>query len=84
MPLRTGPNIFGRRTGNDIVISDPYVSGKHGQIEITDQGVYLTDLGSSNGTYVNEAKLAPNMRTQVGPDDVIRLGSLELRVKLNT
>jgi pSer/pThr/pTyr-binding forkhead associated (FHA) protein len=80
-PLRNGPNVFGRRDGNDVVIPDPYVSGKHGQIEITDEGVFLTDLGSSNGTFVNEAKLAPNMRTQVGPEDVVRLGSMELKIE---
>jgi pSer/pThr/pTyr-binding forkhead associated (FHA) protein len=82
-PLKSGPNIFGRRAGNDIVVPDPYVSGKHGQIEITDDGVYLTDLGSSNGTFLNEAKLAHNMRTKITPEDTIRLGSLEFKVKLN-
>jgi pSer/pThr/pTyr-binding forkhead associated (FHA) protein len=65
------------------VVPDPYVSGKHGQIEVDEDGVYLTDLGSSNGTFVNEARLAHHMRTQVGPDDVIRLGSLEFKVKVN-
>lgn len=82
-PLKSGPNIFGRKAGNDIVVPDPYVSGKHGQIEITDDGIFLTDLGSSNGTFLNEAKLAHNMRTKITPDDTIRLGSLEFKVKLN-
>jgi pSer/pThr/pTyr-binding forkhead associated (FHA) protein len=82
-PLKPGPNIFGRRDSNDFVVPDPYVSGKHGQVEVTDEGVYLTDLGSSNGTYVNEAKLAPNMRTLITGEDVIRLGSMEFRLKLN-
>jgi pSer/pThr/pTyr-binding forkhead associated (FHA) protein len=82
-PLKPGPNIFGRKAGNDIIVPDPYVSGKHGQLELTDEGVYLTDLGSSNGTFVNEAKLAANMRTLITTEDVIRLGSMEFRVKLN-
>lgn len=83
LPLRSGTNTFGRKAENDVVLPDPYVSGRHGQIDVTDSGVFLTDLGSSNGTMLNEAKLAPNMRTQVTPDDVIRLGSLELRVVLS-
>jgi pSer/pThr/pTyr-binding forkhead associated (FHA) protein len=82
-PLKPGPNLFGRKEGNDIIVLDPYVSGKHGQIELADDGVFLTDLGSSNGTYVNEAKVAANMRTLITPEDVIRLGSIEFRVKLN-
>ncbi len=83
IPLRAGSNSFGRKAENDVQISDPYVSGRHGTIEITDNGVFLTDIGSSNGTLLNDAKLVANMRTQLTPDDVIRLGSLEFRVKLN-
>jgi len=82
LPLKLGSNIFGRKAESDIQISDPYVSGRHGNIEITQDGVYLTDVGSSNGTMLNDAKLVPNMRTQVQPDDVIRLGSKEFRVEL--
>lgn len=79
-PLRAGVNVFGRRAGNDVVISDPYVSGKHGQIEIEQDGFYLTDLSSSNGTLLNDAKLPANMRTKITSDDVIRLGSITFRV----
>lgn len=82
VPLRKGPNSFGRKADNDVSIVDPYVSGRHGTIEIADDGVYLTDIGSSNGTMLNDAKLVPNMRTQVQPDDVIKLGSKEFRVVL--
>ena len=81
-PLRAGVSTFGRRAENDYQVPDSYVSGKHGQIEVTEHGVFLTDLGSSNGTFLNGAKLAPNMRTGITPDDVIRLGSLEYKVRL--
>jgi pSer/pThr/pTyr-binding forkhead associated (FHA) protein len=82
-PLKAGTNSFGRREGNDVRITDPYVSGHHGQIEVTEQGIFLTDVGSSNGTVVNEAKLVPNMRTTITPEDVIRLGSLEFQVRVD-
>ncbi|MFZ4506574.1 MAG: FHA domain-containing protein [Fimbriimonas sp.] len=81
-PLKAGINSFGRKAENDVQISDAYVSGKHGLIEIAEQGVYLTDVGSTNGTMLNDAKLAPNMRTLVTGEDVIRLGSMEFRVIL--
>ena len=81
-PLRAGVSTFGRRAENDYVVPDSYVSGKHGQIEVTESGVFLTDLGSSNGTFLNGAKLGPNMRTSVTPEDTIRLGSLEYTIRL--
>lgn len=83
IPLRTGVNNFGRKAECDVQIADPYVSGKHGQIEITEQGVFITDTGSTNGTMLNDAKLSPNMRTAMTPEDVIRLGSMEFMVKVN-
>jgi pSer/pThr/pTyr-binding forkhead associated (FHA) protein len=79
-PLKAGTNTFGRKSDNDVAIPDPYVSGKHGIIEIAEDGFYITDVGSTNGTMVNDAKLAPNMRTTITGSDVIRLGSLELRI----
>jgi pSer/pThr/pTyr-binding forkhead associated (FHA) protein len=84
IPLKLGLNTFGRRAENDVVISDPYVSGRHGVIEIEESGVYITDTGSSNGTVLNEARLSPNMRTTLDPTDVIRLGSLEFTVVRNS
>lgn len=79
--LKIGTHKFGRRDTNEIVLSDPYVSGTHGTFEATEDGVFLTDTGSTNGTLLNEAKLSPNIRTKITKDDVIKLGSLELRVK---
>lgn len=80
IPLKKGTHTFGRRDSNPIVIPDPYVSGTHGEFEVTDTGVYLTDTGSTNGTVVNDAKLAVGQKTEIGRDDVIRLGQLEIRV----
>jgi pSer/pThr/pTyr-binding forkhead associated (FHA) protein len=83
LPLKQGVNVFGRKSANDVQIADPYVSGKHGTIEVTDDGVFLTDTGSTNGTVVNDAKLAVNQRTKIGPDDRIQLGDLTLKVELS-
>ena len=82
-PLKAGANSFGRRPGNDVIIPDPYVSGRHGTIEVSEAGIFLTDVGSSNGTVLNEARLSPNVKTTLEPSDVIRLGSMEFQVKRN-
>jgi pSer/pThr/pTyr-binding forkhead associated (FHA) protein len=44
---------IGRREGNDLVISDPSISGSHCEIEKSATGYTLRDLGSTNGTRVN-------------------------------
>lgn len=81
-PLRLGRFTFGRKADNDIVVSDPYVSGRHGTIEVTDDGVYLVDTGSTNGTLLNDAKLAANLKTQLSESDVVKLGNVELRIMM--
>ncbi|MCB8932418.1 MAG: FHA domain-containing protein [Fimbriimonadaceae bacterium] len=80
-PLHEGVNTFGRKSENDVAITDPYVSGRHGTIEIAEDGLFVTDTGSTNGTMLNDAKLTANMRTAITEDDVIRLGSLEFKVR---
>ncbi|CAN5568707.1 hypothetical protein BH11ARM2_BH11ARM2_13980 [soil metagenome] len=81
-PLKPGTNTFGRKPENIVQISEAAVSGRHGQLEVLPDGVFLTDLGSSNGTFVNGAKLGANMRTQIRPDDVVRIANLEYRLRL--
>lgn len=81
-PLKKGVNVFGRKSENDVQIVDPYVSGRHGEIEVADDGVYLTDTGSTNGTMLNDAKVNPNQKMKLTKDDVIRLGSLHFRVEV--
>ncbi len=49
---------IGRSAENDVVINDPKVSRHHAQIVQQDNGsVYIVDLDSSNGTYVNESRI---------------------------
>lgn len=83
LPLKKGPNNFGRKSDNDVQIVDPYVSGRHGIIDVADDGVFLTDTGSTNGTLVNDAKLAANQRTKINAEDEIRLGGIVLKVQLS-
>ena len=81
--LKPGLNTFGRKSENDVAIADPYISGKHGTIEITDQGIFITDIGSTNGMSLNDARLSPNMRTVMTQEDTIKIGAIELKIRLN-
>lgn len=83
LPLSRGVHSLGRRAENDIVVPDAYVSGRHGELEADETGVVFTDIGSSNGTLLNGARLAVGQKTLLQPGDVITLGSVELRLRPN-
>ena len=62
---------IGRSKENDLVLLDQSVSRKHARITKTDQGHLLSDLGSFNGTLVNEALI---QRALLKHEDVIKIG----------
>lgn len=82
LPLKVGENTFGRRPENDVVFPLPFVSGRHGVIEVSESEVFITDLGSTNGTFLNDARIGPNQRVQLRPDDEIKLGEFSYRVEV--
>lgn len=78
--INEGPNNVGRRSTNDIVITDDqYVSGSHAQIVVDQLGMWLIDVGSTNGTVLNGSKIAPNMRMALSGDDEIVFGQTSLK-----
>lgn len=52
------------------------VSRRHAKIKVSGSEVTLQDLGSSNGTWVNESKLLPHQSQSLKSGDIIRLGQL--------
>jgi pSer/pThr/pTyr-binding forkhead associated (FHA) protein len=69
---------IGRGGQNDIAIrSDEYASARHARFEPRQDGVWVQDLGSTNGTYLNGARLEHPRRLAEG--DVIRVGETDLR-----
>lgn len=80
-PLYARPQKIGRRAGNDIVISDPFVSGQHATIEIVGDEVRITDLGSTNGTFLNETRLVPHQPTTISAGAVLTLGKSQFSIE---
>ena len=70
---------LGRDTSNDILILANGVSRRHAVINVSDDKVVITDLGSTNGTYVNARKVE---QTVLSPGDEIFLGTAVLRFEL--
>jgi hypothetical protein len=69
---------IGRGGDNDVSISgDEYASARHARFEPRRDGVYVEDIGSTNGTFVNGIRLTVDRR--LAPGDVVRIGETELR-----
>jgi pSer/pThr/pTyr-binding forkhead associated (FHA) protein len=78
VPLKDSLTV-GRAATCDLVLRDTYVSNVHARIFSRDGAVWLEDLGSTNGTYINRSRVA--VPTAIGPGDEVRMGkaTLELR-----
>jgi hypothetical protein len=69
---------IGRAPASEIVVDDNFASGSHARVYGADGAVYLEDLGSTNGTYVNGRRVATRARLRA--DDLVRVGEAEFRL----
>lgn len=71
--------VIGRSSDCAIVLEDDFVSTRHARVVNGEAGLYLEDMGSTNGTYVNGRRItAP---TTVGTEDEIRIGRTILKLE---
>ena len=68
---------MGRADGSDIPVDDPFASSVHARIFPRGQFMYIEDMGSTNGTYLNGRRLRAAERLKVG--DTVRIGETEYR-----
>lgn len=79
--LDSSPVTMGRSNENDLVLdTDEFASVHHARIQPRRDGVWLEDLDSTNGTFLNGAKLTRPQK--LTPGDVIRVGETDLRFEL--
>lgn len=72
---------LGRAAENDLVLdTDEFASVHHARIEPRRDGVWLEDLESTNGTFVNGIKVTRPQK--LTPGDVIRVGETDLRYEI--
>jgi len=69
--------IIGRAATSDIPIEDPFASSAHARILPRGQFMYIEDMGSTNGTYLNGRKLRSAARLNLA--DTVRIGDTEYR-----
>jgi hypothetical protein len=76
--LNSSPLTMGRGSQNDVQLDrDEFASSTHARIEPRRDGVWVEDIGSTNGTYLNGIRLTHPKR--LTPGDILRVGETELR-----
>jgi pSer/pThr/pTyr-binding forkhead associated (FHA) protein len=72
------PLTIGRAEDNTLALpGDDFASGHHARIESQRDGVWIVDLGSTNGTFINGSRLDGRRKLREG--DVVQIGDTELR-----
>ncbi len=76
---------LGRSHDNVFVIEDSTVSSVHAAFTLAANGtLYITDLGSSNGTFVNGVQIGMGDKTIVRAGDALRFGDVEVLLEYDT
>jgi pSer/pThr/pTyr-binding forkhead associated (FHA) protein len=82
--LREGKNSIGSDAGNDIVLSDAHVSGRHASINTLmkdgERVFVLRDLDSANGTFLN-ADEEPRFYEELVDNDTVKFGTVVCKFK---
>lgn len=74
------PTVVGREAGRGIVLDgDEFASGRHARIDPGPDGVWVEDLNSTNGTFVNGERVTSRRALEAG--DILRVGETELRLQ---
>jgi hypothetical protein len=76
--LNSAPLTVGRGEQNDVgLAADDFASAEHARFEPRRDGVWVVDVGSTNGTYVNGSRIQRARKLASG--DVVRIGQTDLR-----
>ena len=79
LPAVGGVLSVGRQSGSDIVLSDSSVSRVHARLTVSEGRLFIEDVGSRAGTYVNDVRISGMTPVQVG--DHVRIGTFRIEVE---
>ena len=79
LTVDSAPLTLGRGGQNTVALDgDEFASARHARVEARADGLWVEDLGSTNGTFVNGARVTTPRKLE--PGDVLRVGQTDLRV----
>lgn len=76
-PIRSALTHIGRGAHNDVRLADDSVSETHAKLQRRENGWYVVDMDSTNGTYVGGTRISGERRLEGTPD--VRFGGMKLR-----
>lgn len=79
VPVQQGPLVLGRSSSSDLRLQHPSISRRHAQITRQADQVFIKDLGSQNGTFLNRNRVTTEVEVMSG--DEITLGNAMLRLR---
>lgn len=83
LALRPGTLTIGSAALSDLLIDDPAVAHAHARLLVSEDGCWVTDLGSPGGTFLNQVRLQPQLRHPLRDGDMLRVGPLFVRYGLD-
>ncbi len=78
--LPKGRYAVGRRQDQALLLLPQQISREHAVLEVEQKQVFLTDCGSSNGTYVNGRKISAHVKTRLNTGDVITFADISYQL----
>lgn len=78
IPVDKTPFIIGRNNKSDLVLTSKTVSRKHAEISTISNMIFIKDLDSTNGSYVNRHRI--KHRTMADAGDLFQFGEFEFRI----
>lgn len=79
LDLKDGVYRIGREQPADVVIPDSTMSANHAELQVSGDSALLRDLGSTNGTFVNDTQI--RAARQISEKDQIRFGAVRAAIK---
>ncbi len=79
--LAPGSYIVGSGNHSHIQLDMPEISQRHAQFIVRGHTLYVSDLGSSNGTFIDGRQLDPNISYEAAPGSIIKIGRLSILAK---
>ncbi|MGI9429023.1 MAG: EAL domain-containing protein [Bythopirellula sp.] len=80
--INSTPFSIGRRNGTALTIDNPSVSGKHAELMLEDGNLFVRDLGSTNGTFVNGMRISSPCKVKHG--DLVQFAQIVFRAGIQT